>query len=387
MLYGKTSKGDEDYMKIKRLLLTIMICFFLTMPVLAATNDTSNVNSETFENGFSSYWYRAMNNYAYSGNPSTNYSVSPTHSYRFELHSTDPKVEGGKRAELEGAPEPPLQNRIYNFSTYLPNGGSEDYALDKPECDEIIAQWHQNPDPEDKETSCGPPLCLILNTDPKDGRGYYSVMQLWDSRAITPSNNLGNNRTYFDLGSYEGDKGKWVNWSFHVKWGWLASQNPKLEVYKDGVLVVNSNSPNTFNDKKGVNQQFGIYKWEWDGSDSRAISMLTKRVIYFDDMTVTQITGNLTDPVNPAQPKAEIKPVASFTATPTSGKYPLKVTFKDTSTGNITSRTLTFGDRYSTTTTNTTHTYNSRGTYTAKLVVTNSAGDSSTTKTITVRRY
>jgi hypothetical protein len=62
-------------------------------------------------------------------NPSTNYSVSPTHAYRFELHNSDSEVEGGKRAELEGAPEPPLQERIYDFCIYLPNGGAEDFVI------------------------------------------------------------------------------------------------------------------------------------------------------------------------------------------------------------------------------------------------------------------
>lgn len=123
-------------------------------------NDTNNatkpISQDNFENGVNSYWYRAMNNLPYSGNPSTNYSVSPTHAYRFELHNSDSEVEGGKRAELEGAPEPPLQERIYDFCIYLPNGGAEDYAIDKYDCDEIIAQWHNNPDPREEWTM--PPL-------------------------------------------------------------------------------------------------------------------------------------------------------------------------------------------------------------------------------------
>jgi len=269
---------------------TELFLLFLSLILLSSTaTATTVITQDNFENGFSSYWYRAMNDYSYSGNPSTSYSASPANSYRFELHNTDPKVEGGKRAELEGAPEPPLQERIYKFSIYLPDGGEEDYAIDNYDCDEIIAQWHNNPDPGEDWTM--PPLALITTTD-KQGVGHYTLMRIWDDNpeSTTAQLKADGKITYYDLGSYEGDKGKWVKWTFHVKWGWLTSQNPKLEVYKDGVLILNLDGlPNTTNDRKGVNQQFGIYKWEWDGSDSSVTSKLTKRVIYFDDVSVLQV--------------------------------------------------------------------------------------------------
>jgi PKD repeat protein len=77
-------------------------------------------------------------------------------------------------------------------------------------------------------------------------------------------------------------------------------------------------------------------------------------------------------------------PVASFTATPTSGTAPLAVSFTDTSTGTPTSWSWDFGDTGTSTAQNPTHTYTAAGTYTATLTATNSGGSTTATATITV---
>lgn len=77
------------------------------------------------------------------------------------------------------------------------------------------------------------------------------------------------------------------------------------------------------------------------------------------------------------------KPVASFTATPTSGTAPLNVAFKDTSTGSPTSWAWNFGDGTTATTQNPSHTY-AAGTFTAQLTATNSAGSTTASTVITV---
>ena len=77
-------------------------------------------------------------------------------------------------------------------------------------------------------------------------------------------------------------------------------------------------------------------------------------------------------------------PVASFTVNTTYGDAPLSVSFTSTSTGTITSYSWNFGDGGSSSSTNPTHTYNSAGTYTARLTVTGPGGSSSDSKTITV---
>lgn len=77
-------------------------------------------------------------------------------------------------------------------------------------------------------------------------------------------------------------------------------------------------------------------------------------------------------------------PGASFTATPISGNAPLLVTFTDTSTGTVNTRNWDFGNGQTSTARSASITYNTAGSYTAKLTVGNSAGSTSTSKTISV---
>lgn len=74
-------------------------------------------------------------------------------------------------------------------------------------------------------------------------------------------------------------------------------------------------------------------------------------------------------------------PVADFSATPTSGKAPLKVQFTDKSTGDVTSWKWTFGDGTQSTARNPSHTYQKGGTYTVGLTSKGPAGTSTKTKT------
>ncbi|MBT2533489.1 PKD domain-containing protein [Arthrobacter sp. ISL-48] len=77
-------------------------------------------------------------------------------------------------------------------------------------------------------------------------------------------------------------------------------------------------------------------------------------------------------------------PVASFTATPTSGTAPLNVSFIDTSTGRPTSWAWNFGDGGTSSIQSPSHSYSAAGTYTVTLTATNSAGSNSATATIAV---
>lgn len=69
-------------------------------------------------------------------------------------------------------------------------------------------------------------------------------------------------------------------------------------------------------------------------------------------------------------------PVASFTASTTSGVTPLAVNFTDTSTGTPTQWIWDFGDGASSTIQNATHTYTTPGTYLVKLSASNQSGTS-----------
>lgn len=73
-------------------------------------------------------------------------------------------------------------------------------------------------------------------------------------------------------------------------------------------------------------------------------------------------------------------PVADFSGTPTSGSYPLNVSFTDLSSGNPTSWSWTFGDGGTSTAQNPSHTYNTAGVYTVSLTAGNAYGSDGETK-------
>ena len=75
----------------------------------------------------------------------------------------------------------------------------------------------------------------------------------------------------------------------------------------------------------------------------------------------------------------QIKPVAAFSASPTSGTKPLKVQFTDKSTNTPTSWKWNFGDGTTSTTHNPLHTYIKKGKLTVTLTATNTAGSSAKT--------
>ena len=131
-----------------------------------------------------------------------------------------------------------------------------------------------------------------------------------------------------------------------------------------GTPIIQSASSSNMNDvtttKQGVNNSTGVVVMASDN--------VAKRYWYSDR------------PLGPAT----TAPVASFTATPTSGTAPLNVSFTDTSTGSPTSWAWDFGDGGTSTAQNPTHSFAAAGTYTAKLTATNGAGSSSASTTITV---
>jgi PKD repeat protein len=81
---------------------------------------------------------------------------------------------------------------------------------------------------------------------------------------------------------------------------------------------------------------------------------------------------------------SSVPPNASFTASPSSGKAPLKVSFKDTSTNSPSKWAWDFGDGSTSTSQSPSHTYDSPDDYTVTLTVTNGAGSDSSTGVISV---
>ncbi len=74
-------------------------------------------------------------------------------------------------------------------------------------------------------------------------------------------------------------------------------------------------------------------------------------------------------------------PIAAFTGSPTSGSFPLTVNFTDQSSNGPTSWSWNFGDSGTSTAQNPSHVYNSAGSFTVTLTVTNAGGSDQEVKT------
>jgi PKD repeat protein len=128
--------------------------------------------------------------------------------------------------------------------------------------------------------------------------------------------------------------------------------------------------------------------WRWvfeDGANStvkysqNSIHKYSQAGNYTVKLTATNAAGS--DTVTKTNYITVIaKPVAAFSAFPTSGKTPLNVAFTDTSTGSPTGWKWNFGDGTTSTKQNPTHKYSKAGNYTVVLTVSNAAGSNTVTK-------
>lgn len=161
-----------------------------------------------------------------------------------------------------------------------------------------------------------------------------------------------------------------ISLSFYYNTSGYSGNNCFLYVYSDNTLLdyflVNVTTWTQYS--KTITNQTGIHQLK-----IRA-SMLSYSGFTVDDVSAqTSVSA----------------PVASFTASPTSGNAPLSVTFSDTSTNTPTSWSWNFGDGYTSTTQNPSHSYSTNGTYNVTLTATNAGGSNTSVRYnyITVGNY
>jgi PKD repeat protein len=152
-------------------------------------------------------------------------------------------------------------------------------------------------------------------------------------------------------------------------------------------MTIRNGIGNTYNTKKtvGTNIVGGPYiggnfwgKPDGTGFSNTAVDSNGDGI---SDSPYKSITGSIySDNLPLVVYKEPVKPVAAFSAFPTSGNAPLNVTFTDSSTGSPTTWKWTFGDGTSSTLKNPTHKYSKSGTYTVTFTVSNSAGSNTVTK-------
>nr|WP_230670159.1 PKD domain-containing protein [Methanosarcina barkeri] len=130
--------------------------------------------------------------------------------------------------------------------------------------------------------------------------------------------------------------------------------------------------------------------WLWDFGDGtnateqNPVHTYTATGTYTVNLTVSNEDGSDSEVKTgyiKVSSQSSAKPVAAFTASPTSGKTPLKVKFTDTSTGSPTSWFWKFGDGSKSFLQNPIHKYSKAGTYTVNLTVKNAKGKNTVTKT------
>jgi PKD repeat protein len=130
--------------------------------------------------------------------------------------------------------------------------------------------------------------------------------------------------------------------------------------------------------------QIDTYAWDFgDGTTSTAASPTHTYVspgTYSVSLTVTGPGGSATETKTGLVTVAAPPPVASFTASTTSGLAPLSVLFTDSSTGDIDQWRWDFGDGATSTGSTAVHTYTTAGTYTVSLTVTGAGGSATATK-------
>lgn len=184
---------------------------------------------------------------------------------KFTLYKDDPDVAKSRRAELRLNAVATKSEYWYGFSTYLPPEFVKDPSM------EIVSQWNARPDKNLGEKWRTPQLYL------KTENGNWQIKRRWDHNRVTKNNTPAGKET-IDIGPYQ--TGVWNDWVFHVKWSY--ESDGLVEVWKNGKLVVRKTGPNTYNDKIGPFQKFGIYKPDWKHRPHR--SKTTKRVLYYDNV-------------------------------------------------------------------------------------------------------
>lgn len=195
--------------------------------------------------------------------------------------------------------------------------------------------------------------------------------------------------------SKDGAKNNWYSAQTNIipdqQWihvsGVIDTENQIIKLYQNGILVDQNSLPadTIYNLKNGLvrigaydSSTFGLKEYYEGGIDEiriykGALTDAEIKTIYesynYGPVPTPTPTGSPTPTISPT-PTPDPNPLeASFTATPRSGKSPLNVQFKDTSSGNPTSWSWTFGDGGTSIKQNPIHSYRKGGSYPIKLVV------------------
>ncbi|UYZ64948.1 PKD domain-containing protein [Hymenobacter weizhouensis] len=272
---------------------------------------------------------------------------------------------GSKSTEAKSATSPriPWEQEFWvGFSVYLPDQDPNGMKVDGKNCMIFQVMGYSGCSPSNKTAA----LRLAGS-----GLDFAYVDKSETQRTFNITSNLTRNR--------------WHDIVLHLRTD-LNSNDSFAEVWLDGTKAAtkyNFQMGHGGSCSGGTYLKYGTY--QFNGSD------YANRVLYFDE--VRHQPGNVGyDAVAPGgggSAPANQAPVASFTATPTSGAAPLAVSFDAAASsdpdGTISAYAWDFGDGSTGTGKTVSRTYAAAGTYSARLTVTDNQGaTSSTSKTVTV---
>ena len=196
---------------------------------------------------------------------------SGRHAARFELVRGEPNVRGNQRAEVRLPAAQMGGEYRYAISIFLP----PDWVGDPLPVN--LVQWHSVSDKLLLEGGPSMPLRLAVVGD------QWIIDNFWDAKRVTkfaylPEHPQGNRL----LWSGPLDRGRWVDWEFTVRWQWAG--DGRVQVRKNGQLIVQAGGPNTYRDFVAPYMKFGVYVPAWSHDDMA--SPVRRRVAFFDDVRV-----------------------------------------------------------------------------------------------------
>ena len=163
----------------------------------------------------------------------------------------------------------------YGFSIFLPKPFPVNTAW------ESVVNWHGRPDFDIGEGFHGQGAPLTLYTAHPQTDPGWAINVRWDSKPNSTPGGVPDieGSDYYEFGPYE--TGVWTDWVFHVKWSY--ESDGFLEVWKNGVKVLDRDGPNCYNDEYGPYFKMGIYR---AGRSAGAT-----RTIYHDEFRMADANG------------------------------------------------------------------------------------------------
>jgi hypothetical protein len=251
---------------------------FLTAPEFGIAAEPEAVESPMlFSSGFESGTLVDGQGWNISGNaPKITTKYVREGNFAIESYLNRTTSSTSNRTEVRAkAPDAKVgQEYWYGFSVFFP----EPYVADN--IWEIVGQWHRIPDPGDDTSGLNPPISIEINN------GNWRFISRYSTAQPTTE---ASRKTAFDklLGPVEG--GKWHDWVVHVKWSATLGEG-LLQVWKNGVKVVDITGPNCYNDAVAPYFKMGIYKGWSDRISPTGI--VSERRFYHDSFRMAGAGGS-----------------------------------------------------------------------------------------------